>query len=96
MLKYFLLILPMILMGCSCDNDSCKMEGFFSKNKSQKDESSLKPWEKPHETVSGVRKEEVGVRHKFLILETQTLSTKEIILKRKREEEKKSPSVKSP
>lgn len=85
----------MILMGCSCDNDSCKMEGFFSKKGSQKADSNLKPWEKPHEIVSGIRKVEVGIHHKFLTLETQTFSTKEIILKRKREEEKKSSSLKS-
>lgn len=82
-------------MGCSCDNDNCKMEGFFSKSDSQKDDSSLKPWEKPQEIVSGIKKEEVGVHHTFLTLETQTLSTKEIILKRKREEEKKLSSLKS-
>ncbi len=93
MLKCFLLIFTVCLAACSCDHDNCRInEIFFNKNKPE--EEGLKPWEKPTETVSGVKKkEEIRLKKNFLTLDTQSLSTKEIILKKKREEEKKALEI---
>ncbi len=90
MLKYFILTFTIFLVACSCDHDNCRIDEIFF-NKCAPEEESLKPWEKPTETVSGVKKkEEIRLKKNFLILDTQSLSTKEIILKKKREEEKKA------
>ncbi|AIL12268.1 hypothetical protein IM40_00030 [Candidatus Paracaedimonas acanthamoebae] len=92
-LFYFVFLL---LGGCSCDHDGCRIDGTFFQGEGREEENDLKPWEKPCETVSGVKKEEVRFKHNFLTLDTQTLSSKEIILKKKREEEKKSISSNTP
>ena len=90
MTRYFLLISILFLTACNCDHNSCRMdEIFFNRNTSE--EEALKPWEKPTEIVSGVKqKEDLRLKRNILTFETQSLSTREIILKKKREEEKKS------
>jgi hypothetical protein len=81
-------------VGCNCGHDNCKIDEFFFK-KNPSEEESLKPWERPQETVSGIKKEEVRLKGSFLILNTQELSASEAILKKKREEEKKALSLKA-
>lgn len=91
MTKYLLLIFTTFLAACSCDNDSCRFGETFFKGEAKEDGENLKPWEKPTETVSGIKKkEEIRLQKNFLTLDTQSLSTREMILKKKREEEKKA------
>lgn len=96
MIKYFSLIYVMFLSACSCDHNNCTIGETFFKRENKEEGESLKPWEKPHETVSGIKKEEVRLQHNFLTLENQTLSAKELILKQKRAEEKKSTPSRFP
>lgn len=88
MKRYFLLI-SIFLTACNCDHNSCQIDNFFSRNTVE--EEALKPWEKPTEIVSGVKqKEELRLKRNILTFETQSLTTREIILKKKREEEKRA------
>ncbi|MBN9412605.1 MAG: hypothetical protein J0H12_01585 [Candidatus Paracaedimonas acanthamoebae] len=92
--KFFYVVFFLLLVSCSCGENSCELSEAFFKGENKEERKSLKPWEKSYETVSGVKKEEVRLKRNFLTLDTQALSDKEIILKRKRDEEKKSASSK--
>lgn len=87
--KSYITGVTLLMSACNCNHENCKIEELFTKG-SCPEEDSWRPWDKPQNTVSGIKKEQVSLKHKFLILDTQTESDKEVILRRKREEEKKS------
>ncbi|MBN9343084.1 MAG: hypothetical protein BGO76_01975 [Caedibacter sp. 38-128] len=94
--NFFYFVFLLLLVSCSCDNDSCRFGETFFKGEAKEDGENLKPWEKPTETVSGIKKKEkIRLQKNFLTLDTQSLSTREMILKKKREEEKKSLEMKT-